>query len=95
MERRGDEVIRIFCDWGTQVGVDVATDKTVMMLLKARLSHARHSSIRVGDNCIRYETEIRYLGIAMRERKHFHVHLDHIREKLVVVGKVRRILKND
>ena len=36
LERRGDEAICIVCDAGTRVGVDVATDKTVMMLLKGR-----------------------------------------------------------
>ena len=58
LNRRGDETIGIFCDSGTLVGVDIATDKTVMMLLKGRLSHARHTSIRVGENCIRYVTEV-------------------------------------
>ena len=41
-------------------------------------------------------TEVRYLGIAVGERMRFHVHLDRVREKLTaVVGKVRRILRND
>ena len=61
LERRGDESIRIVCDWGTQVDAEVAIDKTVMILLKDRLSNSLRSSIRIGENCIRYVTDVRYL----------------------------------
>ena len=67
-----------------------------MMLSKGGLSLARHPSIRVANNCIRYVTEVRYLELAMKEHMRFQVLLDCIREKLTaVVGKVRRILRND
>ena len=81
---------------GTQVCVDVVTDKAVMMLLQGGLLHVQHPGFGVGENCIRHVTEVRHLGIAMGECMRFHVHVDRVREKLTaVVLKVRRILWND
>lgn len=96
LERKGEEAMRIVCEWGSNVGVDVAMDKTVMMLLKGKLSRNRPPLIRSGGVSLRYVTEVRYLGITMSERMNFMVHLAHVHSKLTaIVGKIKRILRSD
>ena len=96
LEAKGEEVMRCVCEWGESAGVEVAMDKTVMMLLKGRLSRNRPPLIRSGNFSLRYVTEVKYLGIMMGERMNFLVHLAHVRDKLTVVaGMVRRILRSD
>ena len=96
LETKGEEVMRDVCEWGDRAGVEVAMDKTEIMLLKGRLSRGRPPLIRSGNVSLRYATEVKYLGIMMGERMNFLVHLSYIRDKLTaVVGKVRRILRSD
>ena len=96
LENKGAEVMRDVCDWGDRAGVEVAMDKTEIMLLKGRLSQGRPPIIRSGNVSLRYATQVKYLGIMVGERLNFLVHLSYVRDKLTaVVGKVRRILRSD
>ncbi|GBP92381.1 Putative 115 kDa protein in type-1 retrotransposable element R1DM [Eumeta japonica] len=96
LENLGERAMRVVSEWGQGVGVEVAMGKTVTMLLKGRLSRGRPPLIRSGGISLRYETQVKYLGIMVGERLNFLVHLSYVREKLTaVVGKVRRILRSD
>lgn len=96
LERKGSQVMHYVSEWGCRVGVSVAMDKTVTMLLKGKLSHDRPPLIRSGGSSLRYVTKIKYLGIMMAERMNFLVHPVYVRDKLIaVVGRVRRILRSD
>lgn len=96
LERKGEQAMSIVTGWGDHVGVGVASDKTVMMLLKGKLSHSRPPLIRSGGVSLRYTTKVKYLGIMVAERMNFLVHPVYVRDKLnAVVGRVRRILKSD
>lgn len=96
LENLGERAMGIVREWGESVGVEVAMDKTVMMLLKGRSLQARPPLIRSGGISLRYETQVKYLGIMVGERMNFLVHLPYVRNKLnAVVGKVRRVLRSD
>ena len=96
LENRGEQVMRDVCEWGDRSGVEVAMDKTVIMLLKGKLSRGRPPLIRSGNISLRYATQVKYLGVMMGERMNFLVHLTHVRDKLTsVAGMVRRILRSD
>ena len=94
IERLAGECMSKVFEWGESVGVSVALDKTVMMLLKGKLSRTRYPNVQVNGVSLRYETEVKYLGIRMSERMGFLTHLKYVRERLWnVVGQVRRVLK--
>lgn len=96
LEARAGEVMATVRAWGARVGVSVARDKSVIMLLKGRLSRGRPPFVSLEGVGLRYVTEVKYLGIWMRERMNFLVHLEKLRERLLtVVGRVRRLLRND
>lgn len=96
IERKGGILMGLVGEWGLRVGVDVAMDKTVCMLLKGRLAGSRPPIVRMNGVSLKYATEVKYLGLTMSERMCFIPHLVHLREKLVrVVGQVRRVLRSD
>ncbi|XP_061388979.1 histone demethylase UTY [Musca vetustissima] len=53
MENRGEQAMQIVQAWSGRVGVEVATEKTVLMLLKGRLACSRPPCIRAGERGIR------------------------------------------
>ncbi|KAH8398413.1 hypothetical protein KR215_009766, partial [Drosophila sulfurigaster] len=61
IEAGARECLRIVCDWGDSVGVGLAADKTVAMLLKGKLSTSRPPVVRLNDVSLKYVTEVRYL----------------------------------
>ncbi len=96
IERAGGRFLEIVHSWGVGVGVDISMDKTVTMLLKGRLSPARPPIVRVNGVSIKYMTQVKYLGLTMRERMCFTPHLVSVKERLLAtVGKVRRVLRSD
>ena len=96
LEMRGEQAMRHVIEWGDRAGVEVAMDKSEMMLLKGALSRGRPPLIRSGNVSLRYATQVKYLGITIGERMNFLVHLPRVRSKLTaIVGKVRRILRSD
>lgn len=83
-------------EWGCSVGVEVAVDKTEMMLLKGKLSRGRPPLVRLCGSSLKYVAKVKYLGIMMSERMNFSVHLSYVRDKLSsVVGNIKRILRSD
>lgn len=93
LERKGAEVMQIICEWGECVGVSVAGDKSVTMLLKGKLSLTRPPVIAANGVSLKYVTEVKYLGVTMSERMCFIPHLAQLKERLVnTVGQVRRVL---
>lgn len=96
LESCGGQAMRIVSEWSANVGVEVALDKTVMMLLKGKLSLSRPPLVRSGGASIRYVTQVKYLGLVVGERMNFLPHLTHVRDKLTTVASmVRRILRSD
>ena len=86
--------MQIAADWGRSVGIEVPVDKTVMMLMKGSLSHTRTRSVRYGAHAVKYVTEVKYLGLAVRKRLNFNYHLQSVNEKLrKSVGAVKRVLR--
>lgn len=100
VERAIKECMDIVTEWGRNVGVDVAYDKTVCMKLKGK-KVIRPPSVFLGMNgtervFLKYASEVKYLGISMNENFDFRVHLKRTREKMVrVVGMLRRILRKE
>ena len=74
--------MQIAADWGRSVGVEVSVDITVMMLMTGCPSHTRTPSVRYGAHAIKYVTEVKYLGLTVRERLNFSYHLQSLKEKL-------------
>lgn len=96
IEANAQACLQIARDWGDSVGVSLAMDKTVSMLLKGRLSASRPPVVRVDDASIRYATRVKYLGITVGERLCFTPHIAGLKDRLLgVVGRVRRILRNE
>lgn len=96
LEAKAEQAMREVNMWGNDVGVQVAYDKTVLMLLKGRLAPSRPPHVRSGGAVLRYVTEVKYLGIVVSERMKFSSHVRHITEKFsAVVGKIRRVLRYD
>lgn len=96
LERLGEEAMRMVREWGDRVGVEVAAEKTVLMLLKGRLASSRPPLIRAGPVSLRYSPRVKYLGVVVSERLRFLAHLDHVKERLSAVAVVlRRILRSD
>lgn len=96
MEQLGTRMLTHVAAWGEHVGVEVARDKSVTMLLKGKLSANRHPSVKLGEVGLSYCTQVKYLGITMGERMTFTPHLVRLREKLAgVAGHVRRVLRTD
>lgn len=96
IEAGARECLRIVRDWGDNVGVSLATEKTVTMLLKGRLSASRPPVVRLDGVSLKYVSVVKYLGIAFGERMCFMPHLTGLRARLIgVVAQVRRILRSD
>ena len=67
-----------------------------MMLMKGSLSHTQPPSVRYEAHAVKYMTELKYLGLTVRERLNFNYHLRSVKEKLSKsVGAVKRILRVD
>ena len=59
-----------------QIAVDeVSVDKSVRTHMKESLSHTSMPSVRYGANAVKYVTELKYLGLTVRERLNFSYHL--------------------
>ena len=96
LETRGVEIMRIVERWGDSVGVRIASEKTVAMLLRGRLSASRPPVLRMTGWNIRYDTQVKYLGIHMSERMCFMPHLAELRRKLTgTVGMMKRVLTQE
>lgn len=94
LERKGEEAMRMVTRWGSNVGVSVAMDKTVTMLLKGKLSLSRPPHIKIDGASLKYVTQVKYLGITMSERMGFDPHLASLRGRIsLVVGQLRRVLR--
>ncbi|MGC8733369.1 MAG: RNA-directed DNA polymerase, partial [Halothiobacillaceae bacterium] len=96
IEKKAGALMRVVSDWGSRSGVDVAWEKTQMMLLRGALSVSRPPCVKVNGKSLQYVKELTYLGIRFGERMNFLPHLGYLRKKLLAVaGKLRRILVND
>lgn len=96
VELLASRLMGVVCQWGDSVGVSVAMEKTVTMLLKGSTSERRRPFVTANGVSLKYETEVKYLGVTMAERLDFKPHIRCVREKLVgVVGQVRRFLRSD
>ena len=62
LERRGTALMQIVAEWSRNVGVQVSLDKTVMMLLRGRLSLTRSPNVRCADKGLKYVQQVKYLG---------------------------------
>ena len=49
LERRDTKLVQIVVEWSKKVGVQVSLDKTVMLLLRGRLSLMRPPNVRCAD----------------------------------------------
>jgi hypothetical protein len=96
IERKGEECMKLVCDWGEFVGVNVAMEKSHSLLLKGSLAKTRPPIVRVQGVSLKYVTQVKYLGLTISERMCFVPHLISLRDKLLtVVSQVRRILRSD
>jgi Reverse transcriptase (RNA-dependent DNA polymerase). len=94
LEKKATEWMKHVSNWGRSVGVSVSETKTVSMLLKGRLE--RPPNIRMNEVCLRYVDSLKYLGINIKERMKFKIHLQRTYEKVMnVVGVMRRVLRKN
>lgn len=62
-------------EWGQGVGVAVSVEKTLQILLRGFFDRGRPPTTRLNCRCVRYEREVKYLGVWMTERMNFGVHV--------------------
>ena len=94
LERRGTALMQIVAEWSRKVGVQVSLDKTVMMLLRGRLSLTRPPNVRCADKGLKYVQQVKYLGLTVGERLNFLPHLKVVRSKMMTaVESMKRILR--
>lgn len=98
VERSMKEGIDCVTEWGREVGVEVAFDKTVCMKLKGpRISRPPCVYVRMDGNyrsALKYVNEVKYLGISMGENFKFGVHIRVMKERMMkVVGMMRRVMR--
>lgn len=83
-------------DWGAVVGVNVSYSKTEALLLKGSLNHERMPTMRMGDNVIRTQMAVKYLGLWVTHGFRFERHLREVASKMVMaIAPLRRVLKRD
>ena len=76
-----------------EVGVQVSLDKTVMMLLRGRLSLTRPPNVRCPDKALKYVQQVKYLRLTVGERLNFMPHLQVMMSKMMTaVESMKRIL---
>ncbi|KAH8276523.1 hypothetical protein KR026_003283 [Drosophila bipectinata] len=79
--------------WGTEIGVTISTNKTVIML---KGSFARTPCVRAAGAFLPYVRSCRYLGITVSERMFFTAHIASLRQRMAgVVGALARVLRVD
>ena len=82
--------------WSANVGVDISSDKSSVMLLKGRLSYTHTPNVFIGRNKLKYSINIKYLGITIGEGLSFLPHLTCLTSKLQgLAGMLCRIVRND
>lgn len=91
-DERGETVMRLINVGGHCVAVSF--EKTVMVLLNGSLSSSRPPVVRVNRVSLRYEAEVKYLGITTNDGGKFIQNLDKVTDKLMnVVRHIHRILQ--
>ena len=77
-----------------QSTVWVFKDKTVMMLLRGRLSLTLPPNVRRAEKAIKYVQQVKYLGLTVGELLNFTPHLKLVRSKMITaVEAMERILR--
>lgn len=96
LEPRCSAVIELAMEWGARVGVEVSFAKTEAMMLRGWFNHSRMPKIIVGQHRVRFQKELKYLGVHVSEGMKFEVHIRETTDKIrTVVGPLRRVLKRD
>lgn len=94
LERKSEDLMTLVSNWGIKAGVAVSMEKTVMMLLKGRLSLTRPPIVRYAGATVKYVTSVKYLGLTIGERVNFNIHLKSLKTKLTTtISAVKRVLK--
>lgn len=70
------------CQWGKKVEVAVSKEKTVQMLLKGRINVNTPPRVRCQNICVKYVTEVKYLGVHINERLSFATHINKTADKI-------------
>lgn len=92
----GTRLLGIVQNWGETVEVPVSIDKTSQILLKGFLDVNTPPRILLYDRCVKYESNVKYLGVWMSERMNFRIHVNKLKDKMVnVVHSMQRVMRTD
>lgn len=96
LERRADNALITVNRWVKLHRMELAVNKTKIMMLKGKLSSNRRPSVRVGASPVSYAASLKYLGIILDDRGSFVPHMVHIRDKVTrLCAQIARIARKD
>lgn len=98
-ESAASEVMKVVCEWGERVGVQVSDTKTVCMVLKGGMNMINRRVHVEMNECvkkIRFVECVKYLGVNMGVNMNFRVHVNGMRERVNgLIGCLRRVMRKD
>lgn len=96
LERSSRSALQHAIAWGARVGVEVSFQKTEALMLRGAFNLQRRPIILIDDHRVKFQAQVKYLGIWTAAGLRFERHLREMKEKLLgTILPLRRVLKRD
>lgn len=96
LERTGTKAIEKINEWCVSHKLNISASKTTAIMMKGKLDKERMPRLKIGQQNIRFVSEVRYLGVLIDSKLNFVAHVKYLREKLTkFIMQIRRVAREE
>lgn len=96
IEHIARKTVTVLMDWCERHKLKISPNKTVAMLIKGKMNKDRNPIIKIDSGSIKFDSQVKYLGIMLDNRCNFISHAKYVRDKITsYISTIKRIAKQE